>query len=72
MERCERHEELVEYLDDHEDRIKYLELNDVEIRVELKNLICTVRELVTWIKGAIVAMIMGGASFIIWYIQNGV
>ena len=29
---CERHEEVIEAIDDHEDRIKYLELADTETK----------------------------------------
>jgi len=43
---CERHEEVMEQLDDHEDRIKYLEIADTETKTEMKNLISTVKELI--------------------------
>lgn len=47
---CDRHDEVIEQLDDHEDRIKYLELADTETKAELKNLIVTVKELITELK----------------------
>lgn len=74
---CERHEEVMECLDDHEDRIKYLELADTETKVEVRNLIKQVEKLVTTIekfmsnlwKGAL-AVAGTGVGFIIWYIQT--
>lgn len=78
---CERHDEVMDCLDDHEDRIKYLELADTETKTEIKNLIKQIDKLVTTIekfmertssdmvKGLIgVASI--GIGFIIWYIQT--
>lgn len=67
---CDRHEEIIDTIDDHEDRIKFLELNDVEVRTELKNLISTVKELINWIKYFFTALLLGGGGFIVWYIQN--
>ena len=67
---CDRHEEIIEQLDDHEDRIKYLELSDTETRVELKNLITTVKELISWIKVFFFGCLGGAVAFVIWYIQQ--
>ena len=44
---CERHDEIVENIDDHEDRIKYLEMADTETKIELRILVCTVKDLIT-------------------------
>ena len=74
---CDRHEEMVELIDDHESRIKTLELADTETKAELKNLIKQVEKLVetmerfmsyAW-KG-LVAVAGIGIGFIIWYIQS--
>ena len=67
---CDRHEEVIEQLDDHEDRIKYLELSDTEVRADLKNLINTVKELISWIKIFFFGCLGGAATFVIWYIQS--
>ena len=74
---CERHEELVECLDDHEDRIKYLELADTETKTELKNLIKQVEKLVETLEKfmsnawkVLMAVAGVGVGFIIWYIQS--
>lgn len=68
---CDRHEEVIELIDDHEERIKYLELSDTETRVELKNLISTVKELISWIKVFFFGCLGGAVAFVIWYIQRG-
>lgn len=74
---CDRHIEVLESLDDHEDRIKYLELADTETKTELKNLIKQVEKLVESIEKLmsnawkfIVGTACVGIGFIIWYIQN--
>ena len=43
MDPCSRHIEIVETLDEHEDRIKYLEIRDTATSVQLENLIKRVR-----------------------------
>ena len=74
---CDRHEELIESMDDLEERVKYLELSDNEIKTELKNLMLRVDKLCETIErfmsGAWKALL--GATvvcigFIIWYIQD--
>ena len=74
---CERHEEVMECLDDHEDRIKYLELADTETKTELKNLIRQVEKLVVTLERfmsniykAVLGAAAAGVGFIIWYIQT--
>jgi len=70
--------EHAEILDEHEDRIKYLELSDTETKTELKHLIKQVEKLVETIEKAmsnafkIILSVAGiGIAFIIWYIQKG-
>ena len=74
---CERHEEVMEQLDDHEDRIKYLELADTETKTELKNLIkqveklvCTLERFMANIYKAVLSAAGVGVAFVIWYIQT--
>lgn len=74
---CERHEEVMECLDDHEDRIKYLELADTETKTELKNLIkqveklvCTIEKFMSNIYKGVLGAAGLGVGFIIWYIQT--
>lgn len=67
---CDRHEEVIEQLDDHEDRIKYLELSDTEIRADLKNLTSAIREMISWMKIFFFGVLGGAVAFVIWYIQS--
>jgi hypothetical protein len=74
---CERHEEVIEAIDDHEDRIKYLELADTETKTELRNLIKQMEKLVDTIEkfmGNAWKVLLGvaglGVGFIVWYIQS--
>ena len=66
----DRHEEVIEQLDDHEDRIKYLELSDTEIRADLKNLTTAIREMISWMKIFFFGCLGGAVAFVIWYIQS--
>lgn len=74
---CERHDEVMECLGDHEDRIKYLELADTETKTEMKNLIKQVEKLVSTLERfmsniykAVLSAAGVGVAFIIWYIQS--
>ena len=74
---CDRHEELIESIDDLDDRIKYLELSDNEIKTELKNLMLRVDRLCETIErymsGAwkvLIACAALGIGFVVWYIQD--
>ena len=81
MEGCDRHMEVIEALDDFEDRIKYLEIRDTTTSIQLENLIVRVDKLVKTIEdfmksaqkgvigagGAIIITLFG---FLLWYIQT--
>lgn len=81
MDPCSRHIEIVETLDEHEDRIKYLEIRDTATSVQLENLIkrvdklietfenfmdCT-RKTIVGVMGTTIVVLVG---FFVWYIQN--
>lgn len=77
MEGCDRHIEVIEALDDFEDRIKYLEIRDTATSTQLENLIKRVDKLVETIErfmtsvrnaGFAVGMVLLG--FLLWYIQS--
>lgn len=81
MNECERHIEIVEAIDDHEDRIRYLEIRDTATSERLDNLIERVNKLVETIelfmssvrKTAIATttgFIMALFGFLLWYIQS--
>lgn len=73
--------EVIEALDDFEDRIKYLEIRDTTTSIQLENLIVRVDKLVKTIEdfmksaqkgvigagGAIIITLFG---FLLWYIQT--
>lgn len=74
---CERHEEVIDMIDDHEDRIKTLELADVENRLQIKNLVEHMAKLVATMERfmgyawkILLSVASGGILFIIWYIQK--
>lgn len=67
---CERHEEILYDLENHENRIRDLELSDAEMKTDIKNLIKEVERLVSTINKFIFAVIGTGIGFIIWYIQT--
>ena len=50
MNECESHIEIVEAIDDHEDRIRYLEIRDTATSERLDNLIERVNKLVETIE----------------------
>jgi len=77
MECCDHHIEVIEALDDFEDRIKYLEIRDTATSTQLENLIKRVDKLVETIErfmtsvrnaGFAVGMVLLG--FLLWYIQT--
>ncbi len=70
METCERHGEIAKCLDEHEKRITSLEISDAKILEKIESLTDSIKELVGWLKVAVIGMCGVGASFIVWYIQN--
>ena len=74
---CDRHQEVIESIDDLEDRVRYLELSDGEVKNELKNLLLRLDKLCQTIErfmnGAwklLVGVAAFGIGFVVWYIQN--
>ena len=74
---CDRHAEVIESIDDLEDRVRYLELSDGEVKNELKNLLLRLDKLCQtmekFMSGAwkiIVAVAASGIGFLVWYIQS--
>ena len=81
MNECERHAEIVESIDDLDDRVRYLELRDTATSERLDNLIERVNKLVETIErfmtsvrktaiGATTGVIMALFGFLLWYIQS--
>lgn len=63
-------QQVLNRLDNHENRITDLEKSDIEIKKDIQHLIEKLDNLTTWIK----ALVMLGATslvgFFFWYIQN--
>lgn len=81
MDPCERHIEIVEQIDDLEERIRYLELADTKTSERLNNLIGRVERLVqslerfmnqcrNFVIGASGTIILTLLGFLLWYIQK--
>lgn len=70
MSTCDRHEEVVTQVKDHEVRIHNLEISDATMGENLKNLTKQLENLVGWIKALVISMLATGGGFIIWYIQS--
>ena len=81
MEQCARHVEVVEQLDELEERVRYLEIRDTATSERLDNLIAKVEKLVTTIEqfmgntrkllvgiaGTSITILVG---FFFWYIEK--
>lgn len=62
--------ELQKAKDAQEGRITKLEIADGEIFAKIENLISSVKSLVGWIKGLIVALLTALLGFFFWYVQT--
>lgn len=70
MPTCERHGEVTKRLDEHEKRITILEISDATMSEKIDNLTDSIKELVSWLKVAVIGICGLGVGFILWYIQN--
>lgn len=57
-------------LENHEGRIHNLELSDVEQKVQIKNLVDSLKILTNWLRPLVIAMFGALLSFFMWYVQN--
>jgi hypothetical protein len=57
-------------LNDHADRIRYLETNDARQAVIIEELCKKMDSLISWIKALLIAWCTGMGGFLIWYIQS--
>lgn len=67
---CDRHQEVVSRLDDHEKRIGNLEINDAKMSEKIENLIEKLDNLTTWIKALVMLGITSLVGFFFWYVQG--
>ena len=67
---CDRHDEVMGQLDDHEERIRDLEIDNGKICEKLGGLTDSVKELVWWVKVFIVGIVGLFATVVVNYIQS--
>lgn len=70
MSQCDRHEDVIKDLEDHEKRIQTLEKADVQMAEQIKNLIEKMDGLMGWIKALVVVTAGGMLGFLFSYIQS--
>ncbi|SHJ50690.1 hypothetical protein [Paramaledivibacter caminithermalis] len=66
----ENHDSITKKIDDHEDRIRNLEFNQIKISEKIECLIVKINSLMTWIKALVMLGLTSLASFVLWYLQN--
>ena len=57
-------------LNDHAERIRYLETNNARQTVIIEELCKKMDSLISWIKALLIAWCTGMGGFLIWYIQS--
>lgn len=67
---CDKTEEVIEKLYDHENRIRELEINEARISEKIEGLIEKLDNLTNWIKALVMLGLTSLVGFVIWYIQN--
>ena len=70
MGTCDRHQEVVSRLDNHEKRIGQLEISDAKMGEKIENLIEKLDSLTSWIKALVLLVSTSFIGFFFWYIQN--
>jgi len=67
---CDKTEEVIEKLYDHENRIRELEINEARISEKIEGLIEKLDNLTNWIKALVMLGLTSLLGFVIWYIKN--
>jgi len=70
MEVCERHEEVINRLNNHGEKIKQLEISDARTSEKIQSLIEKIDSLMTWIKALVMLGVTSLLGFFFWYIQS--
>ncbi|MCT4565450.1 MAG: hypothetical protein N4A68_14200 [Maledivibacter sp.] len=66
----EEHESIIKIIDDHENRIRSLELNEARINEKLECLIEKIDSLMTWIKALVMMGLTSLVGFLFWYLKT--
>jgi len=67
---CVFHERTEETIQDHEERIRQLEVKEATLFERIDKLCQKMDDLMSWFKVAIIGAVGTGAGFFIWYVQN--
>lgn len=67
---CVFHERTEETIQDHEERIRQLEVKEATLFERIDKLCQKMDDLMSWFKAGIIGVVAMGAGFIVWYIQK--
>lgn len=67
---CEKKDEVIEKIYEHETRIRELEINEARISEKIEGLITKLDSLTNWIKALVMLGLTSLVGFLLWYIQN--
>lgn len=70
VEVCGFHEDIKEQIQEHEERIRMLEITNTRLAERIDNLCKEISSLTSWIKGLVIAFLTTLSGFFIWYIQS--
>ena len=70
QQECEKKDEVIEKIYDHENRIRELEINEARISEKIEGLIAKLDNLTNWIKALVMLGLTSLVGFLLWYIQN--
>lgn len=70
MSACDRHQEIVNKLENHEKRIGKLEISDAKMGEKIESLIEKLDSLTGWIKALVMLVATSFVGFFFWYIQS--
>ncbi len=70
MMECDRHHEVIEKIENHEQRIRELEISRAELKQQVKDLVKSLDSLTNWIKALVVMGATSLVGFFFSYIQN--
>lgn len=70
MKVCGFHDGIKQQVDEHEERIRMLEIASTRLAERLESLCKEIASLTNWIKGLVLAFLTAMGGFFIWYIQS--
>ena len=70
METCVQHGDIKQAVQEHEERIRMLEITSTRLAERIESLCKEIASLTAWIKGLVIAFLTAMGGFFIWYIQS--